>query len=315
MNAPALHSHNAKSKAISADVLHRSHLDKIRLVVGESRDQTRSALCNILKLIGFTRITAYNNIDQVCARIADNLADLVICDADIEGGDIRSVVRDVRRQKIGTNPFIFMVCIAHSGGADLVRTCIDSGIDDLTLAPISAASISARISALANSRKPFVVTRDYIGPDRRRSERPEGEEIPKLEAPNIFDYVKNGSRGKGFYQDIVKKGSAVLKDRWAERQAIQVAYLVEKCLPILAQRPSRTDDITQTFVDDFTTTAKAAEHAIIGTRYASEDIVLNTLSTVLTRACAAETPMAEDLATLEKLVRIVRKTFAAQIAA
>ena len=312
MNTPALSVQNAKLKPAPAAALHRSHLDKIRLVVGESRDQTRSALCNILKLMGFTRITAHDSIDQVRTRIADNLADLVICDVDIEGGDIRSVIQDVRRQKIGTNPFIFMVCIAHSGGTDLVRTCIDGGIDDLILAPISAASISTRISALANGRKPFVVTRDYIGPDRRRSERPDGEEIPKLAAPNIFDYVKNGSRGKGFYQDIVKKGAAVVKDRWAERQAIQVAYLVEKCLPILTQRPSQTDEITKTFIDNFTVAAKTAESAIVGTRYASEDIVLHTLSTVLTRACTMKTPAAEDLVTLEKLARIVRRTFVAQ---
>jgi hypothetical protein len=137
----------------------------------------------------------------------------------------------------------------------------------------------------------------------------EGANISKLEAPNIFSYVKNGSRGKGFYGDNVKKGAAILKDRWAERQAIQIAYLVEKSLPVLAQRPSQADEITKTFIDDFVVATQTAERSIVGTRYASEDIVLHTLSTVMIRACTAEIPEAEDLATLGKLAQIVRKTF------
>ena len=312
MNSAKSQSWETGSKANLSETLDRRDLDKIRLVVGESGDQTRTVLCNILKAMGFSRIAAFDHLDQVRAKIADNLADLVVCAVDIEGGDIQSVVRDLRRQKIGKNPFLFVVYIVNSSGSELVRSCVDSGADDLILSPISAASVSTRIAALAKNRKPFVVTRDYIGPDRRGAERREGEVIPKLEAPNIFSYVKDGSRGKGFYGDNVKKGAAILKDRRAERQAFQVAYLVEKSLPVLAQRPSQADEITKTFIDDFVAATRTAEDLIVGTRYASEDIVLHTLSTVMIRACAAEIPAAEDLATLGKLTQIVRKTFAGE---
>lgn len=300
------------SKGHFAEGLDRRDLDRIRLVVGESRDQARADLCAILKGMRFSRVSAFDNIDQVRLKIADNLADLVICAVDIEGGDVRSMVRDVRLQKLGKNPFVFVIYIINVGNAEFIRTCIDSGADDLILRPISAATISDRITALAKDRKPFVVTRDYIGPDRRKAERVSGGVAPKLEAPNIFSYLKNGSRGKGFYSDNVKKGAARLKDLWAERQALQVAYLIEQALPILAQRPVRADEITKVFVDDFHAVAQAAESSVIGTRYASEDIVLHTLSTVMIRACAAEIPAAEDLTTLGKLAQIVRKTFAGE---
>ena len=312
MNAAKSQSWKTGSKANLSETLDRRDLDKIRLVVGVSGDQTRSVLCNILKAMGFSRITAFNSLAQVRARIADNLADLVVCAVDIEGGDIQSVIRDVRRQKIGKNPFLFTVYIVNSSGSEFVRSCVDSGVDDLILGPISAASMSNRIAALARNRKPFVVARDYIGPDRRRAERMEEANISELEAPNIFSYVKNGSRGKGFYSDNVKKGAAILKDRWAERQAIQVAYLVEKGIPVLAQRPSQADEITKTFIDDFIVATRTAEDSIVGTRYASEDIVLHTLATVMVRACAAEIPEAEDMATLGKLTQLVRKTFAGE---
>lgn len=296
--------------------LDRRNLDKIRVVVGDPRDQVRANLCDILKGMGFSRVSAFDNLDQVKLKIGDNLADLVICAADIGGGDIRSMVRDVRKQKIGKNPFVFVMCVLNEGDADFVRTCVDSGTDDLVLGPISSATITDRIAALARDRKPFVVTRDYIGPDRRGAERAsEGAAAPRLEAPNIFSYLKNGSRGKGFYGDNVKKGAARLKELWAERQALQVAHLVEQAVPVLAQRPAAADGITQTFVDDFRAAAEAAENALTGTRYASEDMVLHTLSTVMLRACAAETPAADDLAMLTKLAQLVRKSFAAGEAA
>lgn len=300
------------SRGSLAEGLDRRNLDKIRVVVGEPRDQVRADLCVILKGMGFSRVSAFGNLEHVRLKIADNLADLVICAADIEGGDVRSVVRDVRRQKIGKNPFLFMVSVLNAGDAEFVQACIDSGTDDLILRPISAATISDRIAALAKDRKPFVVTRDYIGPDRRKAERASAGVAPKVEAPNIFGYLKNGSRGKGFYGDNVKKEASRLKNLWAERQAMQVAYLVEQGLPVLAQRPTGPDEITKTFIDDFRVAAQAAESSLAGTRYASEDIVLHTLSTVMIRACAAEIPAAEDLTMLGKLAQIVRKTFAGE---
>ena len=304
-------SNGAGPKTNPSIALDRRCLEKIRLVVGESDDRKRTDLCNILTSMGFTKVSAHKDLDSIRANIAENLADFVICASDIEGKDFLSVIRDVRRQKTGENPFLFISCVVDSSDSEVVRACVDSGADDLIISPLAAATVSSRVAKLAKHRKPFVVTRDYIGPDRQQMSRG-GESIPGLDAPNIYRFLKDGSRGQGFFENIVKKSAATLKDRWAERQAIQVAYLVEQRLPILAQGAARTVEITNQDIDYFSMALRAAESSLVGTKYASEGMVLDTLSMAMTRACASRTPDPQDLASLKMLAEMLRKTFAGE---
>ncbi len=302
---------DAAPKTNFVDVLDRRCLEKIRLVVGESEDRKRADLCNILASMGFTKVSSHKNLDTIRANIAENLADFVICSLDIEGKDFLSMIRDVRRQKTGENPFLFISCIVNSQDPEVVRACVDSGADDLIISPLSAATVSSRVAKLTRHRKPFVVTRDYIGPDRQQTSRG-GEAIPGLEAPNIYRYLKDGSRGKGFFESIVKKGAAILKERWAERQAIQVAYLIERRLAILTEGASRTDEITKPDIDFFSVAMQAAQSSLVGTRYSREDKMLNIVSEAMTRVCASPPPDPQDLATLKMLAQMLRKTFAGE---
>jgi hypothetical protein len=60
---------------------------------------------------------------------------------------------------------------------------ISSGADDLLLRPFSTAVLGSRIETHIERRKGFVITTDYVGPDRRKdSNRPSSVEL--FEPPN-----------------------------------------------------------------------------------------------------------------------------------
>jgi hypothetical protein len=64
----------------------------------------------------------------------------------------------------------------------IVQQVVNSGADDLVARPMSTALLGERIKGLVERRKPFVVTSDYIGPDRRRD--PGRNSAERLEVPN-----------------------------------------------------------------------------------------------------------------------------------
>lgn len=290
--------------------LNRSNLDKIRVSIGGGRGIV-TAIGNILRSVGFKKLTPFGNLGVLSQILADDLADLVFCDIGVEGGNIFSTIRAIRRQEIGKNPFTITFVLIKDTDVNAIRTYADSGVDDLIVVPVSTEALIHRLAVLANHRKPFVVTRDYIGPDRRSKERTEGEAIPRLNAPNIFQFLNDTGRGMGPYKDMVAKGSSILKDRWMERQAIQVAYLLEQGIPNLVMRSTDGEGATSSLRDELVAAVDAALSACKGSRYASEDVTFNTIKTVFLSAYDAKSPMPEDLDSLNKLARILRKTFTA----
>jgi len=66
----------------------------------------------------------------------------------------------------------------------IVNRAINSGADDLLARPFSAATLGERLNIQIERRKGFVVTGDYVGPDRRHDESRAGALC--IEVPNAL---------------------------------------------------------------------------------------------------------------------------------
>jgi hypothetical protein len=81
------------------------------------------------------------------------------------------------------NPFVVIIATAWEKSQGLISRVLNSGADDLLLRPFSTALLQSRIEAHIQRRKGFVVTTDYVGPDRRLDQtRPSNVEL--FEPPN-----------------------------------------------------------------------------------------------------------------------------------
>lgn len=76
----------------------------------------------------------------------------------------------MRRFRCGDDPFLPIILTSWDARLRLIRSIIDSGADDFLAHPFSATNLGERISILVRNRKPFVVTEEYFGPDRRSLE-------------------------------------------------------------------------------------------------------------------------------------------------
>jgi len=76
-----------------------------------------------------------------------------------------------------------------------VKPTVDASVDDLLASPLSVKALLGWIEGLVKNCKPFLVTTDYIGPDRRCGGRHEASsEIPLFHVPNTLRDKAAGRR-------------------------------------------------------------------------------------------------------------------------
>ncbi|MGB8366284.1 MAG: two-component system response regulator [Rhizomicrobium sp.] len=147
--------------------------------VSANRNATRASLYTL----GFRRIETVGNIEAFVECVRRRPPDLALCEAQGTDAELCDTIQDLRQGTTTYNPFIVIIVTAWEQPSTLVSRVIQSGADDLLLRPFSIATLGARIRTHIERRKGFVITSDYIGPDRRRdTSRPSS--VGLFEPPN-----------------------------------------------------------------------------------------------------------------------------------
>ncbi|MFP6747258.1 MAG: hypothetical protein VCD66_06670 [Alphaproteobacteria bacterium] len=145
------------------------------------RKQTRS----VLNVLGFKTFLKFGDLAE--ARIAlNNLrVDLIILDLGGEDCGALGLVGDVRGRRLGLDPFVPILLTTWDAKLKALRPVMSSGADDVLLFPFSTAQMGQRIEALVRHRKPFVISEDYFGPDRRGTTELE-KDTTSITVPNAL---------------------------------------------------------------------------------------------------------------------------------
>lgn len=128
------------------------------------RHNTRVALLSL----GFGDVDAVNDWAEFLERAEKGTYDLIIGDLVSSEGNLQNIVRQMRHQEIGKNPFINIILTLWDTSREHVYEGIQAGADDILSRPMSASQVADRVLGLVNARKPFIVTEDYVGPERRQ---------------------------------------------------------------------------------------------------------------------------------------------------
>jgi CheY-like chemotaxis protein len=120
----------------------------------------------VLHGIGFRKIEGFTSRRELMRRLKDIEVAALFIEATEQHRQIVDLLRAHRLGETGVNPFIPIVATLWAGQADLVADLMNSGCDDVLLRPFSAAQAFNRVKSLVLARRSFVVTSDYVGPDR-----------------------------------------------------------------------------------------------------------------------------------------------------
>lgn len=202
----------------------------VEIYLGESHGQMRTALRSALRDIRLNVHEDYEECEPLRQALRDGNADMVIVDADLAGGDACNLIQAIRYDKLGPNPFVPVIVTSWQNDAARLRQLINSGADGLLVKPTSVQAIQSHIDTIIYRRKPFVVTSNYIGPDRR-IDPAHTSELKLIDVPNTLL-----SKVRGEKVDPValrKEIAAVLKSVNSERlrrNAFELSFLIEVVL-------------------------------------------------------------------------------------
>jgi CheY-like chemotaxis protein len=241
-------------------------------------------------------------------RLDNGPPDLLITEVDLADGDVCGVIRALRHQDVGSDPFLPVIALSREPTPATVERVIDSGADILLGKPVSAEQLISRIRLLVEARKPFVVTSDYVGPDRRKSTE-RTSNVPLVEVPNVLKARVAGGRQVPNMGQMVNRVAQQVNLMKLERLGFQIAYLVERIVPALEDMAP--DAQTAAYLKHLTGVAEEAARRCAGTPVDHvADLCRSMVKVTHAIREQKETPASRDVRLLSPLSDAIRRGLA-----
>jgi DNA-binding response OmpR family regulator len=189
----------------------------------------RNATRAVLYTLGFRNIQAVSSLETFNEAIKTCSPDLALCEAQGADTELCEMIQQMRQGTGGhTNPFLVIIVTAWEKTRSLVSRVLNSGADDLLLRPFSTNLLRARIDSHVERRKNFVITHDYVGPDRRSDlGRPSSVE-PFLPPNSLKLKAKDGLSAEAaqnrLHQEL-RQAKDTLNTEKLRRDAFQICIL------------------------------------------------------------------------------------------
>ncbi len=284
------------------DPQERARRSDIVIVFGEPQSGARAAMRQALAHEGYTKLRDVGDYESLRVVLDAAFPDVLVVDVVVLGPDPCQTLRDLRHGRFGRNPFVPVIVTAWDPPESVVRAAVDGGADSLIAKPLAPSTLLDRLQTLAVRRKPFVVTADYIGPDRRRDPtRQEGQPIPTIEVPNPLAAKMRGEPMKlaDLEQAIKVTGKQINLQR-LNRNGFQVAFLVTQLLPVLESGKPTPE--TRPMLEKLREVASDTMERLLGTPHEHVGELCSALTSVVdTLLCSLSSPPPKSLALLKRL--------------
>jgi DNA-binding response OmpR family regulator len=225
-----------------------------------ARHQARIALNSL----GFWSISDTHDLQMAPGILAERKFDLIIAGIEKANDGITDFVRQVRRQEFGRDPFIPVILTAWSPPEELVNRALNSGADDLLIWPFSIGQLGDRIQALISSRKKFVATDTYLGPDRR-GEDARDQTYETIEVPNSLRASVEGDKNA---EPDPRKISATMQHLQDEKVRCEARRINGMTLRVLEYYWGDRGDLAQQYIPMVQQLTKQFRKSIVGSHFA-----------------------------------------------
>jgi CheY-like chemotaxis protein len=129
-----------------------------------------------------------------------NNPDIIFLDWEMPLFDGLELIQMIRQPGGSSNPFVPIIMLTGHTERTRVTAARDAGITEFLAKPISAKGLYQRILNVVANPRPFIKTKTYFGPDRRRNtnnayigpERRVGGEMEVMQQPSLLDKARSG---------------------------------------------------------------------------------------------------------------------------
>lgn len=146
----------------------RYNLEKLSVLVVDDSQFMRNLVESILHALRVKNVSLSADAAEAFIVLGHSQIDLVLVDWVMEPLDGLDFVRLVRTGKDSPNPYIPVIMLTGHTEAWRVRQARDVGVNEFMAKPLSAKALYQRIVSVIDNARPFIRTKTFFGPDRRR---------------------------------------------------------------------------------------------------------------------------------------------------
>ena len=266
-----------------------------------ARKTTRDALYDF----GFRDFDLQDGAAAARKRMASFPSDILICAAELPDNATASLFADIRHGDLGSDPFIPMIATIWEPEVALVKNIVGAGADHILTLPTSRGKIRKAIDAIIEARKPFVVTSEYVGPDRRNDTRDEADRIPRIPVPNSLRHKATGDDGGLDPREVMTSVQEQRIERYVNKVVV-TAQMISNVASITAgQGPAAKIELRQRLAE-LHGAANDLHHRIVDTRFRHQTELCKSLVESAERLRRAPAPPKKDLDLLQQLALAIQ---------
>lgn len=196
----------------------------VQALMGFSNPLLARGVHEAFRQAGFTKLEQAATAEQLKAKLAESVFDLLVLTTGLEEAFVAPLVAQLRNGQLGQSPFAVVIMLVTEAQQDYVRKVIDCGPDDMLLLPVAPTQLLSRVEALVQVRRPFVVTHDFTGPDRRKDSRSGGRQLPLIDVPNPLAVKATGGSVERLNSES-KAALRVINAQKLDRYMVQIQWL------------------------------------------------------------------------------------------
>jgi CheY-like chemotaxis protein len=143
-------------------------LRKTSILIIDDNAHMRTILATILRSFGCQQIIECPDGAEALSILRSSFVDVILLDINMKPIDGIEFSTMLRRDKAAPARRTPIVMVSGHTERSRITAARDAGVNEFVAKPINAASLYERIRAALENPRPWIETRGYVGPDRRR---------------------------------------------------------------------------------------------------------------------------------------------------
>lgn len=143
--------------------------DKLDVLVVDDSDQMRHYLKSVLEIFRVPAMRAAADGSEAMRLIREDPPGLLITDLQMSPTDGIELVRWLRNAPDSPDRFIPAIMVTASTDTLVLAQARNAGLHAILTKPVTPQALGESIASIVNDPLPYIRTRNYFGPDRRRT--------------------------------------------------------------------------------------------------------------------------------------------------
>jgi CheY-like chemotaxis protein len=142
--------------------------ERLKILVVDDNAHMRKLVATILRAFGVENIFEAPDGEHAWVLQREANPDVVVLDWMMDGMSGLDFTKMVRTSPQTPNPFVPIIMLSGHTHVDYVRQARDAGVNEFLAKPVSVSAVLTRLISVIEHPRPYVRTKSYFGPCRRR---------------------------------------------------------------------------------------------------------------------------------------------------